>query len=152
MCEQLRVTLWMNHLPSVGRASYRIVKLGVAGNARNVFPRHPLQKKPLLGDPGMHLGTCVTHLPWCMSGSLTRGGEENVTGIPGACATRNFTYLARGPWSSFRFQFYMSVGGKVWYGGEGFFLFLAFIHVLYIIPVLPIIFFPNKLTLNFFTY
>ena len=24
----------------------------------------------------------------------------NVHGIPGACATRNFTYLARGPWSS----------------------------------------------------
>ena len=25
-----------------------------------------------------------------MSGLLTRGGEENVPGIPGACATRNF--------------------------------------------------------------
>ena len=33
-----------------------------------------------------------------MSGSLTRGGGENVPGIPGACATRNFTYLVRGPW------------------------------------------------------
>ena len=32
-----------------------------------------------------------------MSASLTRGGGENVTGIPGACATRNFTYLVRGP-------------------------------------------------------
>ena len=31
-----------------------------------------------------------------MSGSLSRGGGENVPGIPGACATRNFTYLARG--------------------------------------------------------
>ena len=37
--------------------------------------------------------------PWCISGSLTRGGEENVPGIPGACATRNFAYLARGPWA-----------------------------------------------------
>ena len=27
----------------------------------------------------------------------TRGGVENVPGIPGACATRNLTYLARGP-------------------------------------------------------
>ena len=40
----------------------------------------------------MHHGTCVTHVPWCMSGSLTRGGGENVPGIPGACATHNFAY------------------------------------------------------------
>ena len=40
------------------------------------------------------------HVPWCMPGSLTRvsfevGGGENVPGIPGACATRNLTYLVR---------------------------------------------------------
>ena len=34
----------------------------------------------------------------CMSGSLTHGSGENVPGIPGACATRNFSYLARGTW------------------------------------------------------
>ena len=33
----------------------------------------------------MHHGTCVTHVPWCMSGSLTRAGGETVTRIPGAC-------------------------------------------------------------------
>ena len=43
----------------------------------------------------MHYGTCVTHVSWCMSGSLTYGGGENVPGIPSACATRNFTYLSR---------------------------------------------------------
>ena len=32
--------------------------------------------KPLVSDPGMHHGTCVTHVSWCMSGSLTRGGGE----------------------------------------------------------------------------
>ena len=32
-----------------------------------------------------------------MSGSLTRGGKENVPGIPGACVTCNFAYLVRGP-------------------------------------------------------
>ena len=32
-----------------------------------------------------------------MSGSLTHGGGKNFPGIPGACATRNFTYLERGP-------------------------------------------------------
>ena len=59
-----------------------------------------LQRKTLVSDPGMHHGTCVTHVPWCMSGSLTRGSGENVPGILGACATRNFAYLARGPWKT----------------------------------------------------
>ena len=62
------------------------------------FPRYRRLRKPLVRDPSVHHGTCVTHVPWCMSGSLTRGGGENVPGIPGACATSNFTYLARGPW------------------------------------------------------
>ena len=77
----------------------RYVKLWVAHarECRERFSRHWLQRKPLYSDPGMHHGTCVTHVPWCMSGSLIHGGGENVPGIPGACATRNFTYLARGP-------------------------------------------------------
>ena len=86
--------------PSVVWASYQIrksVDCACAGNSGNVFPRRRLQRKPLVSDPGMHHGTCVTQVPWCMSGSLTRGGGENVPGIPGACATRNFAYLARGP-------------------------------------------------------
>ena len=64
---------------------------------RESFTRHRLQRKPLVSDPGMHHGTCVTQVPWCMSGSLNRDGGENVPGIAGACAIRNFTYLARGP-------------------------------------------------------
>ena len=70
-------------------ASYQIRKVAgcaCAVNAGNVFPRHRLQWKPLFSDPGMHHGTCVTHVPLCMSGSLTSGGGENVPGIPGACA------------------------------------------------------------------
>ena len=70
-------------------ASYQIRKIAscaCAGDAGNVFRRGRLQRKPLVNDPGMHHGTCVTHVPWCMSGSLTRGGGENVPGIPGACA------------------------------------------------------------------
>ena len=81
-------------------ASYQIRKIAgcaCAGNAGNVFPAHRLQGKPVVSDPGMHRGTCGTHVPWCMPGSLTRGVGENVPGIPGACVTRNFTYLARGP-------------------------------------------------------
>ena len=68
------------------------------GNAGNVFPATDFKGNGLVSDPGMHQGTCVTHVPWCKSGSLTRGGGENVPGIPGACATRKFTYLARGPY------------------------------------------------------
>ena len=60
------------------------------------FRHQRLQRKPLVNVPGMHHGTCVTHVPWCMPGSLIHGGGENVFGIPVACSTRNFTYLARG--------------------------------------------------------
>ena len=83
-----------------GWASYQIRKIACcacAGNAGNVFPATDFKGMPLVRDPGVHHGTCVTHLPWCMSGSQTGGGGENVPGIPGACATRNFTYLARDP-------------------------------------------------------
>ena len=59
----------------------------------------PSTRKLLVRDLGMHHVTCVTHVPWCMSGSLTSGGGENVPGIAGACANQNFTYLVRGPWS-----------------------------------------------------
>ena len=74
-------------------ASYQIRKIAgcaCAGNAGYVFP-HRLQRKPIVNDP---------HIPWCMLGSLTRGGEENVPGIPCACATRNFVYMVRGPLSN----------------------------------------------------
>ena len=80
-------------------ASYQLRKIAgctCAGNAGNIFPAR-LGRKPLVSDPGMHHGTCVTHVPWCMSGSLTRCGGDNVPGIPGACATRNITYLVRSP-------------------------------------------------------
>ena len=51
----------------------RYVKLRVAHapECPQRFPRHRLKRKPLLSDPGMHHGTCVTHMPWCMLGSLT---------------------------------------------------------------------------------
>ena len=73
---------------------------------RERFPRHWFQMKALISYPGMHPGTCVTHVPRCMSGSLISCGGENVPGIPGACATRNFTYLARGPLWDFIWVYY----------------------------------------------
>ena len=60
---------------------------------------------PQVSNPDLHHGTCVTQVPWCMPGSLTRdfevGGGGKVPGIPGACVTRNFTYLVRGSWAAF---------------------------------------------------
>ena len=54
---------------------------------------------PRVSDPYMHHGTCMTHVPWGMPGSLTSGfiwsqwrGKRSRH-----CTTRNFTYLARGP-------------------------------------------------------
>ena len=52
----------------------KIAGCACVGNAGDVF--HRLQRKPLVNDPGMHHGTYVTHVPWCMSGSLNRGGVE----------------------------------------------------------------------------
>ena len=42
---------------------------------RERFPRHR-QRKPVVSDPDMHHGTRVTHVQWCMSESLTRGGRK----------------------------------------------------------------------------
>ena len=69
---------------------------------------HRIQRKPLVSDSGMHHGTCVTHVPWCMSGSPTCSDGENVLGVPGACSTRNFAYLVRGPYiHSFAHELYI---------------------------------------------
>ena len=48
--------------------SYQIRKImGVhAPGMPETFPRHLW-----LSDPGIHHGTCVTHVPWCMPRSLT---------------------------------------------------------------------------------
>ena len=51
-------------------ASYQIRKIAgcaCGGNVGNAFP------PPRVSDPDMHQGTCVTHVPWCMPGSLTNG-------------------------------------------------------------------------------
>ena len=76
------VNLWFAHEP------------GMPGT----FPRHRLQRKPLVSDFRTHHNMCVTHVPWCMSGSLTHNGWKNLPGIPGACAIRNIAYLVRSPW------------------------------------------------------
>ena len=73
------------------RASYQICQIAgwaCACKAGTIFPATDWLETASQ-RPGMHQGTCVTHVPWCMSGSLTRGGGENFPGIPGACSTHN---------------------------------------------------------------
>ena len=93
--EVIARTLW---------AFYQIHKVACCacvGNAGNVFPHRRLQRKPLVSDPGMQHGTCVTHVPWCMSGSLTRGSGEYVTGIPGACAPACLRIWQEAHWETY---------------------------------------------------
>ena len=66
---------------------------------RERFPRHRW----------LVILTCITARAWrtCQDACRDRllavsfevGGMENVPGIPSACATCDFTYLARGPWN-----------------------------------------------------
>ena len=105
VCWHCLITLWMDSL--ITWTSYQIRKIAgcaCAGNAGNVFPRRRFQRKPLVSDPGMHHGTCVTHVPWCMSGSLTCGDGENVPGIPSACAPAILRIWQEAHWGCIYFQ------------------------------------------------
>ena len=52
----------------VAWASYQLHKIACcACGCRQRFPCHRLQRKPLVSDLDMDNGTCVTHVPWCMS-------------------------------------------------------------------------------------
>ena len=58
---------------------------------RERFPRHR----------GLAIPTYITTCTWRMcrdAVSFEVGDGEKFPGIPGACATHNFTYLARNPW------------------------------------------------------
>ena len=60
-----RLTQSLHPAQTTPWASYQIHKImgcTCAGNTRNISP-----------TPDMHHGTCITHLLWCMSGSLTSG-------------------------------------------------------------------------------
>ena len=95
--KRLEPTAWHFGWHHFKWASYQIRKIAgcaCAGITGNVFPATRFQRKSLVSDHGRHHGTCVT-------GSLTHGGRKIVPGIPGACATPNFTYLIRGTYQCF---------------------------------------------------
>ena len=63
----------------------RYVKLWAAhaSGMLGTFSPPPASMEPLVRDPGMHHGTCVSHLPWCMSGLLTCfGGGKRFPAFP----------------------------------------------------------------------
>ena len=77
----------------------RYVTLRVAHVPRMPGPVFP---PPQVSNPDMQHDTCVTHVPWCMPGSLARSPlksmrGENVPNIPSACATPNFTKARADP-------------------------------------------------------
>ena len=78
-------------------ASCQIRKMAGCACARNAGNVSPL---PRVGDPDMHFGACVTHVHAGIANwrfPVKSVVEKKVPGIPGSCATRNFTYLAIGP-------------------------------------------------------
>ena len=79
--------------------SYQIRKIAdcaCTGNAGNVFSATDSKGNRQLAIPA-HI-TAHASRTWCMSGSLTPGGGENVSGISGVCTTHKYTYLASGPY------------------------------------------------------
>ena len=60
------------------------------GNTGDVFPA-TAGKQSRHARAVMHAGIANSRFP------LNSAAGENVPGIPGACTTRNFTYLVRGP-------------------------------------------------------
>ena len=81
-----------NHGPLARYAKLRIAHVpGMSGT----FSRHR----------GLAISTCITARAW-------RG--ENVPGIHGACAIRNFAYLVRGPLSVTGWHLYAHVHKRRW--------------------------------------
>ena len=65
---QLWANCFMGLLPDTWNCRLRMHR-----QCRERFPSYRFQRKSLVS---IHHGTCVTHVPWCMSGSPTRDGGE----------------------------------------------------------------------------
>ena len=95
--------LHRNNHPSLHGPLTRYVKLRVRSTHASGMSE-TCSPPPRVTDSDKHHGTCVTLMPWCMpwpqtSRFLSTWCRGNVPRIPGACATRNFTYLLRSPWT-----------------------------------------------------
>ena len=67
----------------------QICGLRMRRECRERFPRHRLQRKLLVSDPSIHHGMCVTHVPWCMSGSLIRDDRKTFPEFPAHAQAAN---------------------------------------------------------------
>ena len=96
-------SLWIYIKGLSHRPLTRYVKLSVAHapGMPGTFSHYRLQRKPLDNDPGMHHGMCVTHVPWCMLGSLTHGGGEKRFRHPRCIRNRQFYVSGKRPISAF---------------------------------------------------
>ena len=76
---------------------------------RERFPRHRIQRKQIVSDSGMHRGTCVTHVPWWMSGLLTSNQriwqEAHVTV---RCIVNRLLYISAVYWDVCKIRLYIS--------------------------------------------
>ena len=92
-----QIVLTPNYSASVLGPLTTYEKLRVAHAAGMPGTFSPKQtKETLISYPGMHHGTCVTHVPWCMSEPLNRGGGENVPVIPEGMRNPQF-YASKRP-------------------------------------------------------
>ena len=105
----------------------RYVKLRVA----HVLGMPVTLSPPLrVSDPSIHHGTCVTHVPWCMSGSLTSGSHWSRWWrkrsrhfrrmrnpqfyVPGKRSMKNPTRNALTYWSNQHFQLLYTAAISFW--------------------------------------
>ena len=75
-CFSLTWQLFLLHGPLT---KYVKLRVAYAPRMRDCFPRHQLQRKPLLATPA-----CITarHVPWCMARSLSLGGGKTFPAFP----------------------------------------------------------------------
>ena len=108
------LSLLVTEAPAMGLLPDKKMRVAHAPGMPGTFP--PPQTSKEAASKRSRNASWYVHdadVPWCMSGSLTRGGGKNVPGIPGACTTRNFAYLVRSP---YRLQWSLTgavVGGTV---------------------------------------
>ena len=66
-------TIKATSAPEPGRAQRASCQIRKIAGAHAPSMPTTFSLPPRVRDPDMHHGTCVTHVPWCMPGSPTRG-------------------------------------------------------------------------------
>ena len=81
-CRQIQLITWKSnksHESAWDAKRWKITWSWASCQIRKIAGAHApglpgtFSPSPQVSDPDMHHGTCVTHVPWCMPGSLTSG-------------------------------------------------------------------------------